>query len=127
MLMDLARARQIVHGGHEVVPTWRILTPEDDFIVLTRFDPDKPEQRQRMLTLVPRFMRWKMATAFVLTVETWLGPERTRSGEEAVLAVGVSQTERLGALHRIRRTPYIRFDPVEWLSADQLDDTFFTL
>ena len=80
-----------------------------------------------MLTLVPLFMRWKTATGFVLTVETWLGPERTRSGEEAVLAVGVSRTERLGAMHRIQRVPYVRFDPVEWLSADQLDDTFFTL
>src|ERR1700675_2868084 len=105
MLMDLARARQIVHGGHEVVPTWRILTPEDDFIIHTRLDPDKHGQRQRMLTLIPRFMRWKMATAFAVTVETWLGPG-IRSGEEATLSVGVSQTERLGAMHRIQRLPY---------------------
>ena len=34
---------------------------------------------------MPRFMAWKFATGFVLTAETWLGPERTRSGEEAVL------------------------------------------
>jgi hypothetical protein len=32
--------------------------------------------------LVPRFIAWKLATGFVLTAETWLGPERTRSGEE---------------------------------------------
>ena len=53
--------------------------------------------------------------------------EAVRSGEEAVLAVGMSQTERLRALHRIQRVPYVRFDPVEWLGADQLDDIFFTL
>src|SRR5438067_1442828 len=29
-------------------------------------------------------MAWKLATGFVMTAETWLGPERTRSGEEAV-------------------------------------------
>jgi hypothetical protein len=34
-------------------------------------------------------MAWKCATGFVLTAETWLGPERTRSGEEAVLTIGV--------------------------------------
>jgi hypothetical protein len=36
-----------------------------------------------MLVLVPRVMAWKLADAFVLTAETWLGPERTHSGEEA--------------------------------------------
>ena len=61
-----------------------------DFLILTRFDPDKPEQRERAFALVPRFMAWKLATGFVLTAETWLGPERTRSGEEAVLTIGVS-------------------------------------
>ena len=85
MLADLARALQIVQDGHEVVPAWRILAPDGDFVILTRFDPDKPEQRERAFALLPRFMAWKMATAFVLTAETWLGPERTRSGEEAIL------------------------------------------
>jgi hypothetical protein len=38
-------------------------------------------QRERAFALAPRFMAGKLATA----AETWLGPERTRSGEEAVL------------------------------------------
>jgi hypothetical protein len=63
---------------------------------LTRYDPDKPDQREQMMQLVPRFMAWKLATAFVMTAETWLGPERTRSGEEAVMAIGISYRERLG-------------------------------
>ena len=82
MLEDLARGLAMVRDGHEIVPTWRIISPDGDYIVLTRFDPDKPEQRERMLTLVPLFMAWKIAIAFVLTTETWLGPERTRSGED---------------------------------------------
>jgi hypothetical protein len=78
----------IARDGHEVVPAWRILAPDGDFLILTQFDPDKPEQRERAFALVPRFMAWKLATGFVLTAETWLGPERTRSGEEAVLTIG---------------------------------------
>jgi hypothetical protein len=50
-------------------------------------------------------MAWKCATGFVLTAETWLGPERTRSGEEAVLTIGVSHHERMAVIRRIRRTP----------------------
>jgi len=34
-------------------------------------------------------------------VHRWLGPECTRSGEEAVLAIGVSHHERLGVIWRI--------------------------
>jgi hypothetical protein len=94
---------------------------------LTRFDPDKPEQRERMLTLVPLFMAWKMDMAFVLTTETWLGPERTRSGKEAVLAIGVSRTQRLGVLRRIRRTPGLVFMPPEWLRSDSIDEQYFRL
>jgi hypothetical protein len=41
-------------------------------------------------------MAWKLATSFVLTAETWLGAEITRSGEEAILVVGVSHHERRG-------------------------------
>src|SRR5438067_10848246 len=94
---------------------------------LTRFDPDKPEQRERMLTLVPLFMAWKMATAFVLTTETWLGPERMRSGEEAVLAIGVSRTQRMCVLRRIRRTPGLIFMAPEWLQPESIDEQYFRL
>jgi hypothetical protein len=65
-----------------------------------------------MLVLVPRFMAWKLATAFVLTAETWLGPERTRSGEEAVATIGVSHRERLGVMRRVRRIPGLVFMPL---------------
>jgi hypothetical protein len=94
MLEDLARGLAMVKDGREIVPTWRIMTPEGDYMILTRFDPDKPEQRERMLTLVPLFMAWKMAFAFVLTTETWLGPERSwRSvcrGRSGLVSSGVS-------------------------------------
>ena len=105
MLADLERGLAIARDGHEVVPAWRILAPDGDFLILTQFDPDKPEQRERAFALVPRFMAWKCATGFVLTAETWLGPERTRSGEEAVLTVGVSHHERMA----VNRHPFCLF------------------
>ena len=73
MLEQIAVARRIVEDGHEVLPAWRITTPEGSYLVLTRFDTDKPQQRERALMLIGRFMVWKMATSFVLTAETWLG------------------------------------------------------
>jgi hypothetical protein len=68
-----------------------------------------------------------MATSFVLTVETWLGPEVTRSGDEALLVVGVSYHERLAAMQRLRRADVVGFGEVEWLTHDQVDDTYFKL
>ena len=127
MLEDLARGLAMVRDGHEIVPTWRIIAPEGDYMILKRFNPDKPEQRERMLTLVPLFMAWKMATAFVLTTETWLGPERMRLGEEAVLAIGVSRTQRMGVLRRIRRTPGLIFMAPEWLQPESIDAQYFRL
>ena len=56
MLADLERGLAIARDGHEVVPAWRVLASEGDFLILTRFDPDKPEQRERAFALVPRFM-----------------------------------------------------------------------
>ena len=42
MLEQLAVARRIVSDGHEVVPAWRIESPYGAWLLLTRFDPDKP-------------------------------------------------------------------------------------
>jgi hypothetical protein len=127
MLEQLAVARRIVEGGVEVIPAWRITTPKGTFLVLTRFDHDKPQQRDRALFLISRFMIWRMATSFVVATETWLGAEMTRSGEEAVLCVGVSRSERLGVLQRIHRGDSVHFGPKEWLEEDQIDDLYFTL
>jgi hypothetical protein len=127
MVADLERGLEIVRDGHEVVPTWRVLAPDGDFLIRTKFDTDKPEQRERTFALVPRFMAWRLATAFVLTAETWLGPERTRSGEEAVLTIGVSHHKRMAVIRRIHRTPALSFGPPEWLPADALDETYFRL
>jgi hypothetical protein len=125
MLDQLAIARRGVEEGEEVVPAWCITTPEGTFLVLTKFDENKPEQRERALLLVSRFMTWKMATSFVLTAETWLGPV---AAHEALLAIGASYHERLAALQRIHETGSVpRFDMLEWLDADLVEDAYWSL
>jgi hypothetical protein len=66
MLEQLAVARRIVDDGEEMTPAWRIETTEGAFLILTRFDTDKPEQRERALFLIKRFRAWKMATGYVV-------------------------------------------------------------
>jgi hypothetical protein len=97
MLDQLAVARRVIADGHEMIPAWRIGTPEGAFLILARFDPDKPGQRERSMYLIARLMVWKMATSFVLAAETWLGAEATRSGDEALLTVGVPASSAGGA------------------------------
>jgi hypothetical protein len=127
MLDQLATARRIVEDGAEVVPAWLITTPESPYLVLTRFDPDKPEQRERVLFLISRFMAWKLATSFVLTAETWVGPVISRTGLEALFVVGVSRHERRAVMQKIAREVPVNFGPVVWLAPDQVDDTYFNL
>ena len=127
MLDQLAAARRIIEDGAEVVPAWRITTSEGSFLILTRFDTDKPEQRERALFLISRFMAWRMATSFVLTAETWLGSAVTRSGDETLLVVSISYHERLAAMQRLRRAPVVTFAPVEWLTNEQVEEAYFKL
>ncbi len=126
MLDQLAVARRIVEDDKEMTPAWRIETIEGAFLILTRFDTDKPEQRARALALIGRFMAWKIATSFVLTAEAWLGAQ-TRRGDEALLAVGVSRHERLAVMQRIQRGEAIAFSEPMWLAPHHVDDQYFAL
>ncbi len=127
MIDQIATARTIVEDGAQVIPSWRISTPEGNYLVLTRFDPDKPEQRERALLLISRFMTWKLATSFVLTAETSLGSGATHSDEEALLVIGVSRHERLGLLQRITGRDPPSFGTPIWLMPDQVDETYVHL
>ena len=87
MIDQIGDARRTIEDGKPLVPVWVIATPEGSYRVYTEFDAAKPEQRERALLLVSRFMTWRLATSFVLTAEMRLSTEG--SGEDAILAVGV--------------------------------------
>jgi hypothetical protein len=127
MLEQLAFARSIVEDGAEVIPAWRITTPDGSYLILTRFDTDKQGQRERAPFLISKFMAWRMATSFVLTAETWLGSAVTRSSDEALLVVGISYHERLAVMQRLRRASVVTFAEVEWLTNEQVEEAYFKL
>ena len=87
---------------------------------------DVPDQRQRALSLIRRFMVWKLATSYVLTAQTWQGPAGRRS-DEALLVVGVSHHERLAVVQRIQRGEAVNFDDPAWLSPHQVDRQYFEM
>ena len=123
MLDQLAIARHIIEAGQEVVPAWRIMTPEGTFLIFTRFDTAQPEQREHAISLISRFMVWKMATSFVLTAETWVGAD----GEDALFIIGVSRHERLAALQRIKRGDPVSFSNPMWLAPHHVDDRYLEM
>jgi hypothetical protein len=128
LLEHLAACEKIARDGQEVIPAWRIAGAEAEFVVITRFDHDKPEQVERLMLLMKRFMVWKLATHFIIGMEAWLGAEKTREGDEAIFAIAVSREEPMGAMKRILRNGVaVEFGPLEWLAAEQIDRTFFEL
>ena len=127
MLDHLAVARRAVEDGSTLVPMWRIETPEGNFLISTPFDTGKPEQRERALFLISRFMAWKVATSFVLTTQTWLGAELNQASDEAPLTVGVSHHERLAVLQRIKRDDAVSFSQPMWGSSYHVDECYLKL
>jgi hypothetical protein len=45
MIDQMSTIRSVIEEGGEVVPVWRIATPERSYLIVTRFDHDQPEQR----------------------------------------------------------------------------------
>lgn len=95
--------RRIIASGAVVVPAWRIGTPEGVFLILTRFDEGRPEQRERALALVARFMAWKQATAFVFMAEG-TGRDAQDREHDYLTVAGISRSEVLVERRRIDRT-----------------------
>ena len=122
MLDALERGVDIVRGGHEIIPAWHVVCGAETYLLLTRFDPASPSQRDRMVYLAGRYMHWKMATGFVMCAEIVLG-----RGVEAVASVAVSSTERMGVIRRIKREATLHFGPREWLAEESFDTTYFAL
>ena len=122
MLDALERGVNIVRGGHEVIPAWYVISGAETYVLLTRFDPANPGQRDRMVYLVGRYMHWKMATAFVMCAEIVMG-----RGVDAVASVAISGIERMGVIRRIKRDTSLHFGPREWIGEESLDSDYFAL
>lgn len=130
---QMATGRRIVASGQVVVPAWRIGTPAGTFLILTRFDEAQPEQRDRALTLVGRFMAWKLATAFVFTAEG-IGQDELGAEHDYLTGAGISRGEVIVARQRIVRTAstaapsLVEFGPTETFGGrDAIDPLLLAL
>jgi len=123
MLEELAYSVEIARQARDVIPRWRIATPEGDYGVFTRF-ADKEAQRANALWLISKFLIWKMSPGFIMTGETQLAKKRSRRAAEAIVTVGVSRNEACGVRRRITREPELSFGELEWLAEDHIDPAY---
>lgn len=117
MIEELALSEKIVRDGHEVVPRFRVITPEGQWIVFVPL-PDDLEERYRRMQLVGAFMAWKMATGFVLCNEL-LEPD-------AICVAYVSRSERVLALRKISREPLSFGEPL-WFDGSAIGEEVLQL
>ena len=96
MLEELALSERIVRDGAEVVPRFRVITHEGEWIVFVPL-PDALEERQRRMQLVGAFMCWKLATGFILCNEL--------SQPDAISVAYVGRDDRALVLREINRKP----------------------
>jgi hypothetical protein len=113
VLADLLRAqRLILRVQDEIDPQFRIASPEGDWWIGMTLADDLAE-RTRQMSLVSRFMQWKLSAAFTMASEL--------KQPDAVYCIGVSHHECYGVISLIERNP-ITFGPEQWLSREQLGD-----
>jgi hypothetical protein len=118
VLADLRRAQQLIaRMGNEIDPQFRIASPEGDYWIALTFSNDEAE-RARRLALVSDFMALKSSAGFVLATEV--------KEPDAVVAMGVTHTQRIGVLSRISRRP-LTFTKEEWLDEADVAEEIFDL
>ena len=106
---ELRVSERIVCDGEKVVPRFRVLAPEGDWLILLPL-PDEAIERQRRLRLAAAFMALKLARAFVLSSELITF--------DALCSYWVSRDLKVGLLHRIMRGPPVLFGGDEWLDGE---------
>jgi hypothetical protein len=118
VLADLRRAQQLIaRVGDEIDPQFRIASLEGDYWIALTFTDDEAE-RARRLALVSDFMALKSSPGFVLATEIKV--------PDAVVAMGVTHTQRVGVLSRIDRKP-LTFAEEEWLDEAEVAEEIFDL
>ena len=126
MLEQLAAARRIVEDGHEMVPAWRIATAEGTFLILTRFDTSKNEQRKCAQYLISRFMVWKMATSFVLTAKPGSAPRRRATATRRCSPLAFRATSGWRPCSASNAATRSASEPM-WLAPHQVDAQYFAM
>lgn len=117
ILDELRFSAGIVLSREEVVPRFRVLTPDGEWTVFVPL-PDDIGERQRRMQLIYGFMAWKSATAFVMSTEL-IKPD-------CVLSAGVGRGDVAVAARPILRKP-LTLGQVEWLPASAVGEEVIAL
>ncbi len=118
LIDELAVSKGIVSDGDEVVPRFRIMGPEGQFVILMEL-PDDAKERDRRMRLIAGFMTWKMAQGFVLSAET--------QTPDAITSLAVTRSGCGGFMHRIKRGRVISFGEAEGLGPQDVGDDLLAL
>lgn len=109
---ELARSREIIATGNELVPRFRIATPGGDVVIFVQL-PDDLEECTRRMQLVSSYMAVHLATSFVMCTEL-MEPD-------ASSAIAVTRAGCEAGLQIITRSP-LSFSEVHWLDRSQIGD-----
>lgn len=120
---DLRRAaRLVVKVQDEIDPQLRIATPDGDYWIGVTL-PSDDYGRRSVLRALGTFMVWKQASALTFAAEL--------QEPDSVSCAGISASERIACLARIRRHPRPwtarSFGPVEWLPEVSIDPAIAAL
>ena len=107
----------IVLSREEVVPRFRVISPEGDWTVFVPL-PDDIGERQRRMQLLHGFMAWKSATAFVMSSELLV--------PDVVISAAVDRNDVLVGARPIVRKP-LSVGPVQWLPKESVGDEIVAL
>jgi hypothetical protein len=110
--IELARSQTIIASGVELVPRFRISTPDGDVVIFVQL-PDDIDERNRRMLLVGSYMVVHLATSFVMCTEL-MEPD-------ASSAVAVARQGCEAGLQIITRSP-LSFSETHWLDASQIGD-----
>ena len=117
LLNELQLSVAILLSREEVVPRFRIISPEGGWTVFVPLPHDIGE-RQRRMQLLHGFMAWKSATAFVMSSEL-IEPD-------CVISAAVDRNDVLSAYRPIVRKP-LSVGPVQWLPKQSVGDEIVAL
>src|SRR5262245_2215459 len=115
---EIEVSEHVIADGEQLIPRFRILSPEGQFVILMDLAPDANE-RERRLTLVARFMTLKMAFGFVLSTET--------QTPEAITSFVAMRNGCGGLTRRVFRVPTLSFGPLEELGPEDVGDDLLCL
>ena len=110
LLEELAISEDIVRKGVEVVPRFRVTTPDGDYRILMPLSDDMAK-RERGMRLMGAFMAWKQASAFVLASEL--------KEPDAIVAFAACRDGHAAVMRLIEREP-LSFDDDQWLEESQI-------